>query len=88
MIEKVIKSQKRFNEYEMLTICFQITSGLKYLHSKNIIHRNIKPEYTSKISSFFTFINFKHILKEHSSNQKQRCQIIQSEHIKVNKSNK
>lgn len=47
-------------EYEALFICFQILKALKYLHSLNIAHRDLKVLFLFIISKVFYnhLINF------------------------------
>ncbi|RKP21182.1 protein kinase [Rozella allomycis CSF55] len=40
----LIDSQSQLTEPEISTICFETLKGLEYLHSRNIIHRDIKSD--------------------------------------------
>ena len=44
-INEAIKSNTPFDEMKILKWSLEATKGLTYLHSKKIIHRDIKPEY-------------------------------------------
>lgn len=41
-LSQVIRRRKRFHEVEVRYYAKQILKGLKYIHSKNVIHRDIK----------------------------------------------
>lgn len=40
----VMRHEQRLKDYELVDILAQITQGIAYLHSLNIIHRDIKPQ--------------------------------------------
>lgn len=41
---KIISDKRSYSEYSLAKIMREIMSGLKYIHDKNIIHRDIKPQ--------------------------------------------
>lgn len=43
-LESRLKTRNPFSDYEIITIMRQILEGLKYLNSKNIMHRDLKPQ--------------------------------------------
>lgn len=55
---------EKFPEQKILAWTTQIAFGLKFLHSKNIIHRDIKPEYKTLT---FLKINFNKFYTSNSS---------------------
>jgi len=44
-IENKVKSSTKFDEDEIFLWTHQMIEGMKYLHSKEIIHMDIKPKY-------------------------------------------
>lgn len=43
-LEEILKENEDIKEKEIYSIFYQIAEGLKYLHSKNIIHKDLKPK--------------------------------------------
>lgn len=73
VFEKLVK-QRRFTENDLIDFCKQVFSAIEYIHSLNIIHRDIKAENflyasdgTIKLIDFGLAVKLKHgneILKE------------------------
>ncbi|TDT72406.1 serine/threonine protein kinase [Hypnocyclicus thermotrophus] len=43
-LEEILKENEDMKEKEIYHIFYQIAEGIKYLHSKNIIHKDLKPK--------------------------------------------
>lgn len=39
------EKKRKFKDETVFNWFFQAASGIRFLHSKNIVHRDIKPEY-------------------------------------------
>jgi mitogen-activated protein kinase 1/3 len=42
-LKKVLKSSMELTEMHVQTIIYNLLLGIKYMHSKNVLHRDIKP---------------------------------------------
>lgn len=52
IIEERRSSGKTFSEEELKVILYQIAKGLKYIHSQNLVHLDIKPGmFTTNVNS-------------------------------------
>jgi serine/threonine protein kinase len=45
IIKKMIDSKKCFSEEKVFDLIYYLTDGLKFLHERKILHKEIKPRY-------------------------------------------
>ena len=79
-LERIIDSKTNLSRLGVQYIMYQIILGLYYMHSANIVHRNLKPanilinsDYTVKLSGFWMarIVNTSSNLESVSTNQEE-----------------
>jgi serine/threonine protein kinase len=49
LLDRVRKGNQSFTEAEASSIFYQLVSAVQFMHSKKVVHRDIKPEVCNMI---------------------------------------